>query len=675
MVVDDDLDEDTGDTGNNRMANDALLDSVMVAMRGAVDDHFHKAEQTLKEQLNAAAKVLASNHEKAAVALAQKARKVTAEVLSQASGSKGASGTTGASDSWVLPGSMDGNSGVLRNGVLNLPEEKNAKAKTVMEEKEEKQDLRSAAVVCTPNAGTEVSVAWQMEIVKKDQSPSHGVDVQDGVTTIVQSGKKSGHEGAGSMNPGSSTASLRRLDSAGPGLTRQASQRGSCGPHHAAAQGGIAAFMHAKGPANLFADAEEMKRKVRDAIGEKVYDVTDYYRDTGIAQYIARHTVFDHFTLGVIGLNALWIGIDTDYNEASLVMDAEPGFQFVENFFCAYFFGEWVIRTGAFRKTRDSFRDGWYVFDGVLALLMVFETWVMTVVIVFASGDGGANTERLGNASLLKLLRLLRLTRMARMARLMHVVPELMTLVKGMAVATRSVFFTLCLLIIFLYVFGVAFTLLCKGTYVGTVYFSSVSVSMNTLLLHGALLEECPTVINMAGEESFFLRALFLLFVLLASLTVMNMLVGVIVEVVSVVSAVEKETLRVTFFRQRMEEIISEFSVDEDGNGQISKDEFMSLLENPEAARSLRDVGVDVIGLIDYQDFLFQEDEEFNFGTFVEVVLSLRGGNNATVKDMVDLRKVVQVEGRRRDEKMETILAAVHSQGRKLSKLQSLKEE
>merc|ERR1719498_1079429 len=98
-----------------------------------------------------------------------------------------------------------------------------------------------------------------------------------------------------------------------------------------------------------------------------------------------------------------------------------------------------------------------------------------------------------------------------------------------------------------IYIFGIAFVQMTADSRIGDTYFSTVPDAMNTLLLYGTLLEDCPDVINAIGEESFFLRALFLLFILLASLTVMNMLVGVIVEVVSVVSAVEHETLKVNF--------------------------------------------------------------------------------------------------------------------------------
>ena len=60
----------------------------------------------------------------------------------------------------------------------------------------------------------------------------------------------------------------------------------------------------------------------------------------------------------------------------------------------------------------------------------------------------------------------------------------------------------------------------------------------------------------------------------------------------------------------------------------------------PTAARSYN-VGVDVIGLVDFTDYIFKGDQKLTFPDFMEVILQLRGTNNATVKDLVDLRKVV----------------------------------
>merc|ERR1719174_2276958 len=114
---------------------------------------------------------------------------------------------------------------------------------------------------------------------------------------------------------------------------------------------------------------------------------------------------------------------------------------------------------------------------------MVLETWAMPFIFLIQGGSNGSGA--LGNASILRIARLLRLSRMARVARLLRAMPELMILIKGMLSATRSVFFTLCLLMIIMYVFGIAFTQLCKDTDIEDDYFSSVAHSMYSLMMYG----------------------------------------------------------------------------------------------------------------------------------------------------------------------------------------------
>merc|ERR1719330_1083471 len=86
--------------------------------------------------------------------------------------------------------------------------------------------------------------------------------------------------------------------------------------------------------------------------------------------------------------------------------------------------------------------------------------------------------------------------------------------------------------------------------------------------------------------------------------------------------------------------MIEQLGLDLDGNGFISRQEFEALLVLPEAAQFMQEVGVDVVGLVEYSDFIFK-DSEMSFTDFVELILQLRGTNQATVKDVVDLRKQV----------------------------------
>merc|ERR1712046_311406 len=73
----------------------------------------------------------------------------------------------------------------------------------------------------------------------------------------------------------------------------------------------------------------------------------------------------------------------------------------------------------------------------------------------------------------------------------------------------------------------------------------------------------------------------------------------------------------------------------------ICKAEFYDFLRKPAAVAALREVGVDVIGLVDVSDYLFAGDGKLSFVDFMDKLLELRGGNTVTVQDIVNLRKVI----------------------------------
>lgn len=417
-----------------------------------------------------------------------------------------------------------------------------------------------------------------------------------------------------------------------------------------------------------FVDASAIKEKVRENLIKPKYNVTDHYKEDGIWQAIAKNGMFEQITLGVIAFNAIWIAVDTDFNGADILLDAHPVFQVAENLFCLFFSMELFIRFMSFQRVRFALKDFWFAFDSALVLTMVLETWIMTLIVLITAPGGSGGGAGMGNASILRIARLLRLTRMARMARLLRAMPELMIMIKGMMAAMRSVFFTLCLLVIIMYVFAVVFTQLCAETDTGDAHFKNVPHSMFTLLMYGTLLDDIGNLTKQLGRESYIIAGVFLVFVLLAALTVMNMLIGVLCEVVSVVAAIEKEEMLVTYVNEKLQKVMA--ILDADGDLTISKSEFLKILENIDAARCLQDVGVDVIGLVDFADFIFaddsvtnvqldDDDNQISFAKFTEVVLQLRGTNTATVKDIVDLRKFVRNAMIETNRQLQTLLDQV----------------
>merc|ERR1719487_2850675 len=100
----------------------------------------------------------------------------------------------------------------------------------------------------------------------------------------------------------------------------------------------------------------------------------------------------------------------------------------------------------------------------------------------------------MGDASMLRLLRLLRLSRMAR---LMRSVPELVTLLKGMAAAVRSVSSVIVLLMLFTYVFAIIFKQQTEGDDQLEVLFGKIPEAMWNLLLGGTLLDNITDILNL----------------------------------------------------------------------------------------------------------------------------------------------------------------------------------
>lgn len=392
---------------------------------------------------------------------------------------------------------------------------------------------------------------------------------------------------------------------------------------------------------SLMTDVEDLKQNVRARMSKHTYSVKDHYKTEGICQKIARSNWFENLTLTIIAVNSLWIWIDTDNNDASIITEAKVEFQIAENLFCTFFTFEWLVRLFAFQRKVLALTDAWFVLDTLLVSLMIVETWITPLVlsILQISSDG------MGDATILRLVRLLRLARMTRVAKLLRAFPEVLIMIKGISAAGRSVAFTICLLILVLYVFGIAFKQICDGLPIGTNSFSTVPESMLTLLIHGVFMDDMAELVAAIREDSAVAFGTFIIFVLIASITLMNMLIGVLCEVVSMVGQSEREELLVEFVKRELMDIIIE--ADEDGDGLMSHQEFLRILESPEGLRALETVGVDPVGLIDYADTIFAQDdgdvgETVLFSHFMSEILQLRGSNTATVKDLISMRKFVE---------------------------------
>merc|ERR1712147_286112 len=100
---------------------------------------------------------------------------------------------------------------------------------------------------------------------------------------------------------------------------------------------------------------------------------------------------------------------------------------------------------------------------------------------------------------------------------------------------------------------------------------------------------------------------LFFTVILLSTLLLLNMLAWVMGEALSNYSKTEKESALKENFQENVLRVL-EIGQDQIKNWPISKDELKMILGNQKSVTLLQEVGVDVIGLADSADVIFQSD-------------------------------------------------------------------
>ena len=353
---------------------------------------------------------------------------------------------------------------------------------------------------------------------------------------------------------------------------------------------------------------------------------------------IVSHPYFDRFMMLVVILNCIEMAISVEFDRDSDPRNAlHTALIASGNAFCIMFLVEIVLRCFSYTRFFLALQDGWFLFDLALLLLMMWETWAMPFVSAMTHNEvSGA----------WRMARILRVLRTARMARLVRLMPELMILIKGMIVACRSVFFTLMLLLIITFIFSIAFLELSSDTPLEQLYFQSIPDAIVSLILH-CIVPDQEVFFKSLADENWILGVLVLLFILLGSLTVMNMLLGVLVEAVKTVSTIEQEQMMADFARKVLWQLIQDGDNEQEAdyhNRMISEKEFRSLLRKPRAMKALQKLGVDASAALDSGKMLFEDGQEVSFVDFMHAMLTLRGSNKTTVKDIVELRKYIGEE-------------------------------
>jgi hypothetical protein len=187
--------------------------------------------------------------------------------------------------------------------------------------------------------------------------------------------------------------------------------------------------------------------------------------------------------------------------------------------------------------------------------------------------------------------------------------------------------------------------------------FNSIPESMSTLLVSGAMVEGIDKVILLVcGYETgttfmnVVMTILFLLFVVMANLTILNMLIGVLCEVIAGVGSYEKEKSMVEFAKAELQTHYSACDLDE--NEMLDIKEFGNLLADRDVRRVMEGLEIDPYMIEDMTTVIFHEDSKYvrktkgmlDFSGFLEVILEFRASQLARVTDLVEIRRVMSEE-------------------------------
>jgi hypothetical protein len=202
-------------------------------------------------------------------------------------------------------------------------------------------------------------------------------------------------------------------------------------------------------------------------------------------------------------------------------------------------------------------------------------------------------------------------------------------------------------------------------------YFGSLWISFNSLFIYGTMLDDVTGLMNVLRKDAVYMVT-FYVFMILSSFTILNMLIGVLAEVVDRTAKNEKEDLAIHEAQAVLQELLD--AIDKDQNGTISHREFSKMMKDKRAVKALENIGIqkervhelsiqifgdedEVVPDLDMQlakrkSFDDTPGKELCFTEFFDAMMSLRPENAVSVRDIASLRESAGVASQRFDEEV-----------------------
>ena len=217
---------------------------------------------------------------------------------------------------------------------------------------------------------------------------------------------------------------------------------------------------------------------------------------------IRNHDVFEGIVISIIIISAIMVGFRT-YDEV-FPPEVFQIFSVLDYAVTIFFLIEIIIRVYSYEKARDFFKENWNIFDFTIVALSL---------IPIASLDG---------------VIIGRLLRVFRLLRVISFIPQFRILIESLITAIPRVGYVLLFIFIETYIFAAIGSILCSG--IDPEHWGNIGVAMLTLF-QTATLEGWPDLLDKAYSSRPFAWIFFLSFIILNSFIFLNMIVGVIIDV------------------------------------------------------------------------------------------------------------------------------------------------
>lgn len=335
---------------------------------------------------------------------------------------------------------------------------------------------------------------------------------------------------------------------------------------------------------------------------------------------------FNYTSCVLVLLNSVVIGAEADFGARHLG-ERSPGiFKKASLGFCLFFTIEILLRLAAFGYRLFAGPDWhWNLFDVLVVVMQLVDEAVHSPFVNPFFEDGSSGSPSL-SMSFFRLLRVLRLVRIARLVRVLRFVEELHTIAASIIGSLKSLFWTLALLLLLMYILGIVVTEVVAehrarselvhretldelGYYYGNLFRTVLSLFES---ITGGQSWDC--MLNpLIQEVSPFVAPMFCTYISICVFALMNSVTGVFCErAMQNVKADEED-----FLANHMREAFQSKTPSSDS---ISFKEFDELLETDEMKDYFKAINVDLshandifqlldvdkVGKIDFDEFIGQ---------------------------------------------------------------------